>query len=1035
MSKNLKFGLVLTADGTALTKTLDKVEAALDKVEKTSSKAGAGVSKTFDRLKQRAKQTTTRIQNFGGRSDWANKRLKGFKTSLEQTARRSINFGRNIGEAAGKLAVFGGAFATLTSALSLGSLVDTQRQFDVLNSQLITATGGIDQAAVAFNDLTKFASTTPYALEQSVMGFTQLKNLGLDPSMRSMRSYGNFAAAMGKDLNQMIEAVADASTFEFERLKEFGIKASQQGDKVSLTFQGVTTTVAKKAQDIKQYLLSIGETKFGEAMANRAKTLDGAISNLGDNWNSFKLAIVRGGVGEVIQDIVVNVADGLASMTSALQEPANAQKIKSVIDEVANAFNHLQSFAAASAETMGNVTEFFIAHQDIIIPLASGVAAAAGAFGLFTAGVAAWSAVGTLATAVTAGFGAAVALVTSPVTLTLAAIGGLVAVGVLLYRNWDTIKAKATDVFSSLPAPVQEAFGNIKQTFSTLKQWATTAFDFLAPYVKTTMTVVSALFTARWAIIKSIFTTTFGAIKAIVSTNFAVIKATFTAGLSIIATVFNTTFKLIKNGFKTTFNAIKALASGDIKGFVSIIGAGLKNAVAIVGRGVINIAKVFATLGAKLFNIGKDVVQGLINGIKAKFAAVKNIATDMANTVLSALNIGFDRHSPAKKTIAIGLDVGTGLIIGLNNKKSEAYQTALQLAKSVMDGMSSLNKEIALFGNDSPLASFDYDRKAGVYKGIKDSVLDSYRELIRLKAQLTADEKISNFETQQQTSLADYAFETSLIGKTADEIQRLRFERNLLNQAEQAGIDLSDEALQALIAQREELAALRKQQEALQANDWVGGIKSGLQSLIDNAKTLNQTMEDATKSAFNKMSDGLANFVATGKGNFRDLTVSILQDISKMMFKWALFKAMSAIGGAIGGNVGAAMQTVFQSKGGGWTNGVQFYANGGVFDRPTAFGHAGGLGVLGEAGPEAVMPLTRGANGKLGVQVYGNKQASQSAGVVNQVQIDIRVNNEGASSDVQTTTQDSKQLADSLKAVVLQTLQNETRPGGMLAHA
>ena len=152
-----------------------------------------------------------------------------------------------------------------------------------------------------------------------------------------------------------------------------------------------------------------------------------------------------------------------------------------------------------------------------------------------------------------------------------------------------------------------------------------------------------------------------------------------------------------------------------------------------------------------------------------------------------------------------------------------------------------------------------------------------------------------------------------------------------------------------------------------------------------------------------------------------------------MLTQWALFQALSGIGGAIGGNFGSFLQTTFQAKGGGWSNGVQFYANGDVFNKPTAFRHAGGLGVMGEAGPEAVMPLTRGPNGKLGVQVFGNQQTSTAAGVVNQVQIDVHINNEGASADVQTSSQDGKQLADSLKVVVLQTLQNEMRPGGMLA--
>ena len=49
------------------------------------------------------------------------------------------------------------------------------------------------------------------------------------------------------------------------------------------------------------------------------------------------------------------------------------------------------------------------------------------------------------------------------------------------------------------------------------------------------------------------------------------------------------------------------------------------------------------------------------------------------------------------------------------------------------------------------------------------------------------------------------------------------------------------------------------------------------------------------------------------------------------------------------------------------------YANGGVVGSPTMFNHSGGLGVMGEAGPEAIMPLKRGADGKLGVQSSGSQ--------------------------------------------------------------
>ena len=98
------------------------------------------------------------------------------------------------------------------------------------------------------------------------MAFTKLVNLGLTPSETALQSYGDTSAALGKDLSQMIEAVADAATGEFERLKEFGIKAKNQGDTISFTFRGVTENVKNNATEIENYLIKLGQVNFDGAM-------------------------------------------------------------------------------------------------------------------------------------------------------------------------------------------------------------------------------------------------------------------------------------------------------------------------------------------------------------------------------------------------------------------------------------------------------------------------------------------------------------------------------------------------------------------------------------------------------------------------------------------------------------------------------------------------------------------------------------------------------------------------------------------------
>lgn len=271
--------------------------------------------------------------------------------------------GGGLGGLGGLTGQLAGVVAGLSSlAVIMGSLtktVEVQRQFDVLNASLETATKSSENAAVAFDALSEFAAKTPYSLEQAVQGFVKLVNLGLTPSERALTSYGNTAASMGKDLMQFIEAVADASTSEFERLKEFGIKAKQEGDKVSLTFQGTTKTIGNNAQEIEEYLLALGENEFAGAMEKRANTLDGAIAALKDSWNLLFLEVSRSGVGAVIESGVRKANEEVEGFTNVLKSGA----IQTALRGISNAFSIFGNDAKSDMESIGSAFSFLGDHM------------------------------------------------------------------------------------------------------------------------------------------------------------------------------------------------------------------------------------------------------------------------------------------------------------------------------------------------------------------------------------------------------------------------------------------------------------------------------------------------------------------------------------------------------------------------------------------------------------------------------------------------------------------------------------------------
>ena len=219
-------------------------------------------------------------------------------------------FGSVKGSLAGlKNAVFSvqGAIAGIVGGAVVGTIVQSNRSFQSLQASLITFTGSAEAASRQFAILQDFAAKTPFSLEEVVGGFNKLVARGITPSIASLNAFGNIASGTGKSLDQFIEAVADAAVGEFERLKEFGIKANTEGDKIKLTFGGVTKTIGKNSQEMLTYLETLGQTKFAGAIERQSQTLNGAFSNFGDAISKLSVAIGEAGLNKFLVDATRNM--------------------------------------------------------------------------------------------------------------------------------------------------------------------------------------------------------------------------------------------------------------------------------------------------------------------------------------------------------------------------------------------------------------------------------------------------------------------------------------------------------------------------------------------------------------------------------------------------------------------------------------------------------------------------------------------------------------------------------------------------------
>lgn len=883
----------------------------------TSSLTGAlsttatGASRTHTAMTSLSSSTTSAASAVGGVSSAAS----GASTGLSRTASAAsgaasglsstssaassassgmssaASSGGRLSAALDRIKMLGAVALGVLSVAAVGvgnSIVETQREFDKLNAQLITATGSTENAAKAFKELQAFAKTTPYDLAQSVEGFAKLKNLGLDPSIDSLKSFGNTASAMGKDLNQMIEAVADATTGEFERLKEFGIKSKSEGDKVTFTFQGVSKTVGKNAKEIQQYLLDIGNTQFAGAMDARAKSLDGAISSLGDSWKQLLLTVSQGGVGDAIAGVVRNIGEALDGFTEKLKQPENVQMFKDALDGIGRAFGVIGGVIGAVATGFVVISDAVGSNPEAFIAVGSGLAAIAVALGAISLYAAVPAIIAGISSAMV-GFGGALTVALGPVGLIVMAIGALVAAGVYLYRNWDTVKAKATEIWNSVSDSVGNAVQSIADWFRSAGQEIKNEFSVIGNGVKSAMSAISSTVSSVWNSIKNAVSSAINAIKSVVS-----------AGLSLLSSVFRTQFNVIKTVVSAVMNAIKALVQGDIQGVKNAFSSGFAAVVGIVKTAVSNIISAFGSLGSQLFTIGVQAVQGLANGIKSRIASVGDEARALASNIASSIKSALDIRSPSRVTHALGEHAGQGLANGLKAKQSEVAKQAAQLSQQVIDNIASLKRDIALIGKDSnPLATLNYDIENGKYTGVAANLLDNLKTATEAKQIATelyqANQSVTNSIADMNRQIALFGNDNPLsaflydmqntdkyVGATAEKLQMMASKIQQLETLKQTkasedafsklGTDLAQESPMAkLTAEYEQRLAVVDQYEQLHTDKVVEAEAMRKQVKDSYTQASNSLMLTQYEGMFGALAGLTKSFAGEQSGIYRAL--------------------------------------------------------------------------------------------------------------------------------------------------------------------
>jgi len=216
---------------------------------------------------------------------------------------------------------------------------------------------------------------------------------------------------------------------------------------------------------------------------------------------------------------------------------------------------------------------------------------------------------------------------------------------------------------------------------------------------------------------------------------------------------------------------------------------------------------------------------------------------------------------------------------------------------------------------------------------------------------------------------------------------------------------IQDKMSAASMAYEAETAGVNKVYEAQQKS----------KALTEDLTSRQLAYGEVFKNSFDSMGDAIIEFTKTGKLNFKGLIDSMLEGLiryemqQQAMMAYKAFRPglMDFVGSIFGtGNTGSTTGTVSgavaSAKGNVFNTGLQTFAKGGMFTNsvvssPTLFKFAQGTGLMGEAGPEAIMPLKRDGQGNLGVRAGGN-----------QGNVDVVVNNFGSEKATTKETTDSR---------------------------
>ena len=223
---------------------------------------------------------------------------------------------------------------------------DSVNAFEDMRAKLSAVTGDLKTAEAVFWELNTLEDETTKSTQELSDALLYLNKFGINATSNDLKNLSAVSLGLNKDLATITSAIGKASQGRYKALQELGIQVDDTGNKLKLTFQGVTSEVDKSADSVKNYLSSLGETRFAEVLTAKLNTTESALNRFKNAWGTLQTEIFRsdGAFGQLFQSILNTGTNMVNGLIEVFRLESVKKALENGIREIQEGFKSLYTF-------------------------------------------------------------------------------------------------------------------------------------------------------------------------------------------------------------------------------------------------------------------------------------------------------------------------------------------------------------------------------------------------------------------------------------------------------------------------------------------------------------------------------------------------------------------------------------------------------------------------------------------------------------------------------------------------------------------